>query len=68
VECVELDKKIDHYRLMAARMTDQAMLDGIKKLIDRAKAQKTALHPDQTQQGRLNWVSSIAGRKLELLT
>jgi hypothetical protein len=34
---------------MASRITDQAMLDGIKELIERAKAQKAALHPEQTE-------------------
>jgi hypothetical protein len=48
-QCVEIDKKIEHFHRIAARMTDRALLDGIKELIDRAKAQKTALHPDQTQ-------------------
>jgi hypothetical protein len=47
VQCVEIDKKIEHYRLMASRMTDQAMLAGIKELIERAEAQKVALHPEQ---------------------
>jgi hypothetical protein len=29
------------------RITDQAMLDGIKELIGRMQAQKLARHPDQ---------------------
>ena len=48
-KCVELDGKIEHYQRMASRNTDQAMLDGIKELIERAKAQKVALHPEQTE-------------------
>jgi hypothetical protein len=32
---------------LASRFTDQALLDGIKELIDRAAAQKAALHPEQ---------------------
>jgi hypothetical protein len=48
-KCVELDGKIEHYRFMASRITDQAMLDGIKELIERAKAQKALLHPEQTE-------------------
>jgi hypothetical protein len=48
-KCVELDRKIEHFHRIAARFTDQALLDGIKELIDRAKAQKAALHRDQTQ-------------------
>jgi hypothetical protein len=46
-KCVELDSKIDHYRLLASRVTDQLMLDGIKQLIDRMQAEKAALHPEQ---------------------
>jgi hypothetical protein len=33
--CTELDSKIEHYRHMASRITDQPMLDGIKELIER---------------------------------
>ena len=46
-KCVELDGKIAHYERMASRITDQAMLAGIKELIERAEAQKVALHPEQ---------------------
>jgi len=46
-KCVELDKKIEHYRHMASRITDQPMLDGIKELTERLQAQKAALHPEQ---------------------
>jgi hypothetical protein len=37
-QCVEIDKKIEHYRFMASRITDQPMLDGIKELIERMTA------------------------------
>jgi hypothetical protein len=47
-KCVELDGKIEHYQRLASRMTDQAMLDGIKELIEQMKALKAALHPEQT--------------------
>jgi len=46
-KCVELDGKIAHYQRMASRITDPAMLDGIIVLIERAKAQKAELHPEQ---------------------
>jgi beta-phosphoglucomutase-like phosphatase (HAD superfamily) len=46
-KCTELDKKIEHYRIMASRITDQPVLDGIKELIERMQAQKAALHPEQ---------------------
>jgi hypothetical protein len=48
-QCVEIDKKIEDYQRMASRITDQAMLDGIKDLIERMQAQKAALHPEQGQ-------------------
>ena len=48
-KCADLDSKIEHYRLMASRMTDQAFLDGIKQLIERMQAQKVELHPKQEQ-------------------
>jgi hypothetical protein len=46
-KCVELDRNIEHYRSIASSMTDEAMLRGIKVLIDRANARKAALHPEQ---------------------
>jgi hypothetical protein len=48
-KCAELDSKIEHYRLLASRLTDQAILDGIKQLIERMQDQKAALHPEQGQ-------------------
>jgi sulfur relay (sulfurtransferase) complex TusBCD TusD component (DsrE family) len=45
-KCVELDGKIEHYRSLSSRITDQPTLDGIKKLMN---AQKAALHPEQTE-------------------
>jgi hypothetical protein len=48
-KCAELDSKIEHYQHMASRITDQQMLDGIKKLIERVQAEKAALHPEQEQ-------------------
>jgi hypothetical protein len=46
-KCVELDKRIDHYRRIASRMLDTRTLDGINELIEKMKAEKAALHPDQ---------------------
>jgi hypothetical protein len=46
-KCAEIDGKIEHYQQLSSRITDQATLDGIKQLIERMKAQKTALHPEQ---------------------
>jgi hypothetical protein len=48
-KCVELDSKIEHYQRLASRSTDQPLLDGIKELIERMRAHKAALHPEQEQ-------------------
>jgi hypothetical protein len=48
-KCAELDSKIEHYRLLASRITDEPILDGIKHLIERMQAQKVALHPEQAE-------------------
>jgi hypothetical protein len=48
-KCVELDGKIEHYQRLSARIADQPTLDGIKELIERMKAQKAVLHPEQEQ-------------------
>jgi hypothetical protein len=48
-KCVELDGKIEHYRVLAAGLTDQPTLDGIKDLIERMHAQKAALHPEEAE-------------------
>ena len=46
-KCVELDGKIEHYRRVATTITDPGVRDGIKKQIERIKAERAALHPDQ---------------------
>jgi hypothetical protein len=48
-KCVELDSKIEHYRRLSSAIADQITLDGIKELIERMKAQKAALHPEQRE-------------------
>ena len=48
-KCVELDGKIEHYQRLSSKITDQLTLDGIKELIERMKAQKAVLHPEQEQ-------------------
>jgi hypothetical protein len=48
-KCVDLDTKIEHYRVLASRITDQPTLDGINHLIERMQAQKAALHPEQAE-------------------
>jgi beta-phosphoglucomutase-like phosphatase (HAD superfamily) len=48
-KCDEIDKKMEHHRLLASRLTDQPTIDGIKELIERMQAQKLALHPEQAK-------------------
>jgi hypothetical protein len=48
-KCVEIDEKIEHYQRLSSGITDQPTLDGIKELIERLKAEKAGLHPDQTE-------------------
>ena len=48
-QCVEIDSKIEHYRLLASGITDPALLEGIKELIETMQVLKAALHPDQAQ-------------------
>ena len=48
-KCVVLDSKIEHYRVLASRITDQPTLDGINQLIERMQAQKAALHPEEAE-------------------
>ena len=47
-KCVEIDGKIDHYQRLSYGVSDQLTLDEIKKLIERMKAQKAALHPEKS--------------------
>jgi hypothetical protein len=41
---VELGKKIDHYRTICVRISDEKTVEGIRKLIAEMEAQKAALH------------------------
>jgi len=45
--CNELDKKIEHYRQLAARVRDPLLTEGVGKLIEEMEAQKAAFHPEQ---------------------
>jgi hypothetical protein len=47
---VRQEWKIEHYRSIATRITDE----GLKALIEACLAERAALHPDQNQQ-RLHW-------------
>ena len=48
-QCAELDKKIEHYRSLIARVTDQQANEALRKLIDGMQAQKAELHPEQQE-------------------
>jgi len=45
-KCVELDKRIEHYQAILARMLDARMTEGLARLIDDLLARKAALHPE----------------------
>jgi hypothetical protein len=48
-KCVELDKKIEHYREVTLAIGDELTIERIKALIADLQAQKGILHPGQTQ-------------------
>jgi len=48
-KCIEIDKKIEHYRVIASHTTDEPLLDGIKKLIEGMQTQKDVLHSEQAK-------------------
>ena len=39
-KCEELDKKIEHYRQLAARVRDPLLTEGVDKIIEEMEAQK----------------------------
>jgi hypothetical protein len=49
-KCDELEKKIEHYRSITTRITDQKTIEGLKALIEACLAQRAALHPDRKGQ------------------
>ena len=46
-ECIQIDRKIEHLRTLALRVSDQQTLDGIADLVAGLEAKKLALHPQQ---------------------
>ncbi|TAI66576.1 hypothetical protein [Bradyrhizobium sp. Leo170] len=48
-KCVEIDEKIEHYRALLSRVTDQLASEGIAQLIADLLAEKVALHPEQDE-------------------
>jgi len=47
--CVELDKKIEHYRRILLSIGDQITVERLRALIGDLQAQKATLHPEQKQ-------------------
>jgi hypothetical protein len=43
-KCDELDKKMERYRIISARITDEKTIEGLKALIEACLAQRAALH------------------------
>jgi hypothetical protein len=46
-QCIELDKKIEHYRSLMARITDPLTNQGLEKRIEEMLEQKSALLPER---------------------
>ena len=46
-KCVDLDKKIGYFRVLAVRLMDSSTIEAARKLIEEMQAQKAALHPEQ---------------------
>lgn len=44
-KCREIDERVAHYRLLAARLTDRQTLEAIQQLIDTLEREKAVLHP-----------------------
>ena len=48
-KCVEIDKRIEPLKFIAARTLDRPTLDGIDKLLAKLEAEKIELHPEQNK-------------------
>jgi len=46
-KCAELDGRIEHYRRIAAAISDQLTISRIKELVAKLETQKAELHPEQ---------------------
>lgn len=46
-KCDEIDQKIEHYRSIVSRLTDQLTNERIAELIADLEKQKAGLHPEQ---------------------
>lgn len=45
-KCNQIDRKIERYRTLSSRITDQLTIDGIAKLVEELLAEKFGLHPE----------------------
>ena len=50
-KCIEFDNKIARYMRLASQITDEPTSDAIVQMIERMKAEKTALHGEPDGQG-----------------
>ena len=48
-KCDELERKIEHYRSITTRITDQKTIEGLNALVEACLAERAALHPDQKE-------------------
>ncbi len=48
-KCAELDVRIEHYRKLAAALSDPLTVEGIANRIKEMGAEKAKLHPEQTK-------------------
>jgi hypothetical protein len=48
-KCNELDKKIEHYRLILLSISDQITVERLAGVIGDLQAQKATLHPEPRQ-------------------
>jgi hypothetical protein len=46
-KCVEIEKKIEHYRRIVSRVMDPLTNERVAELITDLEAQKAALHPER---------------------
>jgi hypothetical protein len=45
-KCAEIDRRIEHLRVLASQLMDQRALDGITSIVADLEAQRFALHPE----------------------
>jgi hypothetical protein len=48
-KCREIDTLILRYRALGDRWTDDMMLKGLQRLVDKLEAEKKALHPERQE-------------------